>query len=114
LTSEVDGKGIPGVDRASDFVLDYIKEKNDEDDYYEYIGSKTSQEKYQHSMKYISDTFGQNAVNDIITKVVRSNIDESSGKSYIPPAVKGLAKIIEAGKILTILTTNFDTLIEEG
>jgi hypothetical protein len=65
-------------------------------------------------MKYISDTFGQNAVNDIITKVVRSNIDESSGKSYIPPAVKGLAKIIEAGKILTILTTNFDTLIEEG
>lgn len=113
LTAEVDGKGIPGVDRVPDFVLDYIKKKDDEEDYYEHIGSRTSQEKYQASIQYISETFGQNAVNEIINAVVRSNIDESSGKSYIPQSVKGLAKIIEIGKIKTILTTNFDTLIEE-
>lgn len=113
LTAEIDGKGIPGVDRVPDFVLDYIKENDDEDDYYEHIGSKTSQEKYQASIQYVSDTFGQNAVNKIISEVVRSNIDESTGKSYIPQSVKGLAKLIEIGKVKTILTTNFDTLIEE-
>ncbi|MEG1209516.1 MAG: SIR2 family protein [Leclercia sp.] len=113
LTAEVDGKGIPGVDRVPDFVLSYIIEKDDEEDYYEHIGSKTSQEKYQSSMQYISDTFGQNAINEIISAVVKSNIDESTGNSYIPESVKGLAKLIEIGKVKTILTTNFDTLIEE-
>ncbi|HGV3503135.1 TPA: SIR2 family protein [Providencia stuartii] len=113
LTSEVDGKGIPNVERVPDFVLDYIKKKDDEEDYYEHLGSKTSQEKYQAAIQYVSDTYGQNAVNEIINAVVRSNINESTGKSYIPPSVKGLAKLIEAEKVKTILTTNFDTLIEE-
>lgn len=113
LTAEVDGKGIPGVDRVPDFVLDYIKDKDDEDDYYEYLGPKTSQEKYQASIQYISETYGQNSVNEIINAVILSNIDEATGKSYIPQSVKGLAKLIEIGKVKTILTTNFDTLIEE-
>lgn len=113
LTAEVDGKGIPGVDRIPEFVLNYIKEKDDEEDYYEHLGSKTGQEKYQASMQYISDMYGQNAVNEIINAAVRSNIDESTNKSYIPQSVKGLAKLIEIGKVKTILTTNFDTLIEE-
>ncbi|WP_213134066.1 SIR2 family protein [Citrobacter sp. FP75] len=117
LTAEVDGKGIPGVDRVPDFVLDYIKDKDkdkdDEDDYYEHLGSKTSQEKYQASIQYISETYGQNSVNEIINAVVRSNMDEATGKSHIPQSVKGLAKLIDIGKVKTILTTNFDTLIEE-
>ena len=113
LTAEIDGKGIPGVNRVPDFVLDYIIKNDDEKDYYEYIGSKSSQEKYQASIQYISDIFGQNAVNEIISAVVQSNIDESTGKSYIPQSIKGLAKLIEIGKVKTILTTNFDTLIEE-
>lgn len=113
LTAEIDGKGIPGVDRVPDFVLSYIKQNDDEEDYYEQIGSTTSQEKYQASIKYISETYGQNAVNEIISNVVQSNIDKSTGKSYIPPSVKGLVKLIEIGKVKTILTTNFDTLIEE-
>ncbi|MCU6213090.1 SIR2 family protein [Morganella morganii] len=113
LTAENDGKGIPGVDRVPDFVLDYIRNKDDEKDYYEHIGSKTGQEKYQASIEYISNTFGQNAVNEVIKAVVQSNIEKSTDKSYIPPSVKGLAKLIEIGKIKTILTTNFDTLIEE-
>lgn len=113
LTSEIDGKGIPGVDRVPDFVLSYIIEKDDEEDYYEYISSKSSKEKYQASIQYISDVYGQNAVNEIISAVVKSNIDHVTGESYIPESVKGLAKLIEIGKVKTILTTNFDTLIEE-
>lgn len=82
LTAEVDGKGIPSVDRVPDFVLDYIKDKDDEDDYYEHLGSKTSQEKYQASIQYISEAYGQNSVNEIINAVVRSNMDEATGKSH--------------------------------
>lgn len=113
LTLEIDGKGIPGVNRVPDFVLDFIKDNDDEEEFYEYVGDKTGQDKYQASLKYVSDTYGQNDVNKIIKAVVQSNIEHTTGKSYIPPSVKGLAKIIEAGKIKTVLTTNFDTLIEE-
>ncbi|ENY7402748.1 SIR2 family protein [Yersinia enterocolitica] len=113
LTSEVEGKGIPGVERVPDFVFDFIKSKDDIEDYQQAISSKTSQDKYQASLQYVSDMYGQNAVNTIINEVVRSNIDKKTGKSFIPAAIKGLAKLIEIGKIKSILTTNFDTLIEE-
>lgn len=113
LTSEINGKGIPGVNRVPDFVYDFIKNQNDEEEYLESIGTKIGQEKYQASIKYVADLYGQNFVNEIIRSVIKSNIDSTTGKSYIPPSVKGLAKIIEIGKVKTILTTNFDTLIEE-
>ena len=116
LTAELNGKGIPGVNSVPDFVLEFIKSKNDEEVYLEYlehIGSKTGQDKYQAAIQYVADFYNQNSVNEIIRKVVESNIDSTTGRSYIPPSVKGLAKLIEIGKVKTILTTNFDTLIEE-
>lgn len=113
LTAEIDGKGIPGVERVPDFVFDFIQSNDDVEDYQEALDSTSPQSKYQTSLKYLSDIYGQNAVNNIISNVVESNFDKITKKSFIPKSVKGLAKLIEIGKIKNILTTNFDTLIEE-
>ncbi|MCV3265126.1 hypothetical protein OGZ01_31705 (plasmid) [Vibrio harveyi] len=68
-----------------------MKEKDDPQDlidYHEELDGASPQEKYQKAFSIIASFYGQRAVNDIIRRVVESNIDED-GNHRIPQAVKG-------------------------
>ncbi|EKO3839710.1 SIR2 family protein, partial [Vibrio harveyi] len=71
-------------------------------------------DKYQKSFNLIAGLCGQNSVNEIVRRVVESNMDEQ-GKQQIPQAVKDFVTGIKQENLLVnnIITTNFDTLLEE-
>ncbi|EOG9061915.1 SIR2 family protein [Vibrio fluvialis] len=111
------GPGIPGVEGVLRFIEDYVKEKDDPQDlidYHEDLDGASSQEKYQKAFSIVAGFYGQKAVNDIVRRVVESNIDDN-GNHRIPQAVKDFVSGIKNGNFCAnnIITTNFDTLLEE-
>ncbi|HIF9474047.1 TPA: SIR2 family protein, partial [Photobacterium damselae] len=111
------GPGVPGVEGVINFIEDYVKEKEDPQDlidYHEELNGASAQEKYQKAFSIIASFYGQKAVNDIIDRVVKSNIDED-GNHRIPQAIKDFVSGIKNGNFCAnnIITTNFDTLLEE-
>ena len=111
------GPGIPNVEGVLDFIEAYVKEKDDPQDlidYYDELAGVNGQEQYQKAFSIIASFYGQGAVNDIIRRVVKSNIDEY-GNHRIPQAVKDFVSGIKNGNFSAgnIITTNFDTLLEE-
>ncbi|MFT6901450.1 MAG: hypothetical protein ACJAXS_001641 [Colwellia sp.] len=111
------GAGIPNVDGVLNFIEEYVQNKdNPEDlaDYQEELKAVVSQEKYQQAFKIIAGSYGQSAVNEIVRNVVESNIDDN-GNHSIPQAVKDFVSGVKNKKfrVDNIITTNFDTLLEE-
>jgi hypothetical protein len=111
------GAGIPNVTGVLNFIEQYVQAQDDPNDlidYQEELNGVDPQEKYQQAFRIIAGSYGQNAVNEIVRSVVESNIDDK-GKHLIPQAVKDFVSGIKNKKIRVnnIITTNFDTLLEE-
>ncbi|WP_318454463.1 SIR2 family protein [Photobacterium leiognathi] len=111
------GPGIPSVKGVLDFIESYVKEKDDPQDFIDYqeeLNGTSPQEKYQKAFSIIASFYGQKAVNEIIRKVVESNIDKNDNH-LIPQAVKDFVSGIKNNnfRVNNIITTNFDTLLEE-
>lgn len=114
------GPGIPNVEGVLNFIEDYVQkigEETGEDDlatFQEKMKGANSQEKYQEAFNFIAGEYGQVAINEIIRDVVESNLD-GDGKQRIPPAIKDFVTGIKNGnfRVNNIITTNFDTLLEE-
>lgn len=110
------GFGIHNVDGVIDFIEDYIKREDPEDlEYFRgQISDSIHQERYQTAFDVVSSIYGQDAVNEIIAEVIKSNEDEN-GKQRIPKAVSDFVAAIRQKNInvTNIVTTNFDTLLEE-
>jgi len=112
-----DSAGIPNVSGVLKFIEDYVIQQDDPEglnDYQEELEGAVPQEKYQQAFRIIAGSYGQNAVNEIIRSVVESNIDDN-GNHRIPQAVKDFVSGIKNNNfsVDNIITTNFDTLLEE-
>lgn len=109
-----DGAGIPNVDGVLKFIEDFAGENDLLDEFVEGSQAFTSKDKYQESFNLIAGLCGQNAVNEIIRQVVKSNADEQ-GKQRIPQSVKDFVTGVknENFPVENIITTNFDTLLED-
>ncbi|MEQ1976724.1 SIR2 family protein [Xenorhabdus sp. SGI240] len=116
ISSKQNGYGIPNVSE----IIDIIKENIDTtfiEDYEEHInGIDSDQDKYQASFEFISGISGAEGIKEIIRKIILSNIDPLTSKSKIPNKINELSGLIFNGNlnVNNILTTNFDTLIEES
>lgn len=108
------GVGIPNVEGVIEFIEEYAVEQEVDQLYFEDAQGFTDQDRYQQAFSLIAGLCGQDSVNEIIKRVVESNIDES-GKHQIPKVIKDFVTGIKNGNIVVnnIITTNFDTLLEE-
>lgn len=111
-----DGCGIPNVDEVIQFVEDFIFQEDAEDLAYfrSEMNSSSSKDRYQAAFDIVSSLHGQSAVNEIIDSVMKSNEDES-GRQRIPKPVRDFVITVKNANIdvRNVITTNFDTLIEE-
>lgn len=110
-----DGVGIPNVSQVAEIIEDYAKELDLFDDFKEHINSFNEQEKYQESFSFFSAIMGAASTREIIKRVVMRNYDIETGKHGIPKAIQDFVRSVKEKKIKVknIITTNFDTLIEE-
>lgn len=120
LTSKKDGIGIPNVDEMKGMAINFIREQDDGDDiidYSKFMEKKleTDENDYQKTFSFIINNYGIKHANNIIRNAIMSNIDESTGRQKIPKSISTLVEKIKENTIAVnnIITTNFDTLIEE-
>lgn len=109
-----DGAGIPNVDGTLKFIENFARDNDLLDEYVEGSQAFTSKDRYQESFSLIAGLCGPDAVNEIIQQVIKSNVDEQ-GKQRIPKSVKDFVTGVKNEKfsVQNIITTNFDTLLEE-
>lgn len=115
LTALRDGIGIPNVTGMIDIIKSYAADHDLLQDYEEHLAGLNEQDIYQESFSFISGVLGANSVKDIVKNAVMSNFDHEKQKHRIPSPVEDFISIIERGElnVKNIITTNFDTLIEE-
>lgn len=84
--------------------------------YDDYLKNNSDALPYQAAFEFVAKNYGADEIYNIINEIVNLNIDPSTGKQKIPNSVKELVKSIKDCKIKVkyIITTNFDTLIEEA
>lgn len=109
-----DGAGIPNVAGVLKFIEDFACDNGLLDDYAEGSQDFEPKDKYQQSFNLIAGLCGQDSVNEIVRRVVKSNVDEQ-GKQRIPQAVKDFVTGVKNNNfpVHNVITTNFDTLLEE-
>ncbi len=114
LSQVTNGVGIPNVEGVIEFIEEYAIEQEVDELYFEEAKGFSEQDRYQQAFSLIAGLCGQESVNEIIKRVVESNLDEN-GKHRVPKAVKDFITSIKNGNIVVnnIITTNFDTLLEE-
>jgi len=118
LTAKKDGIGIPNVNEIKEMAINFIKEKSEDDisDYFDFMvnGTSSDDNDYQKTFSFIISNYGIDCANEIITKAVSSNKD-ADGNHQIPKSISIFAeKILDKSiTVNSIITTNFDTLLEE-
>jgi hypothetical protein len=115
LSAIKDGSGIPNVEQVSEIIKEYASEHDQLEYYTESIQKVNEKDRYQESFALLGAILGPDSTNEIVERVVKSNEDLDTGKQRIPQAIKDFVRCIKEKKIKVnnILTTNFDTLIEE-
>jgi hypothetical protein len=116
ISKKHNGVGIPDVSEITSNVLQLLKEKELYEEYQTFIGDHKLTDDYKSLFEFISSIYGQNYINDIIKNIVLSNVDPVTNTHKIPKAISDFTKFIEDGKciVANIVTTNFDTLLEES
>ncbi|EKO3516327.1 SIR2 family protein [Vibrio fluvialis] len=114
LSQITDGVGIPNVEGVIEFIEEYAIEQGVDEVYFEEAQGFSEQDRYQQAFSLIAGLCGQESVNEIIKRVVESNLDENR-RHRVPKAIKDFVASIKSGNIVVnnIITTNFDTLLEE-
>lgn len=110
------GVGIPDVLDINSYIADFLSKKNLTADYNEFLDDNELNDNYQSGFEFIASVLGQNSINAIINEIVLSNVDPVTNKHGITKAINDLASYIKSEKIniKNIITTNFDTLLEES
>lgn len=108
--------GIPDVSQVSEIIKDYADELNLLEEYEDFIERANGKDRYQESFSFMSAVHGAPSIREIVKRIVMRNYDEKTGQHLIPKAIQDFVRCIRDGKIKikNILTTNFDTLIEEA
>ncbi|MCU9581374.1 SIR2 family protein [Providencia rettgeri] len=116
ITMKQDGSGIAGVSEVIDLAENFLEEtfnKSEREDYISHISNYDGSKKYQETLSYINDVFGDDVVFNFIEYIINENKDEN-GHQKIPQKIIDLIDLIKNEKIncKNILTTNFDSIIE--
>ena len=110
-----DGSGIPNVSQVTEIIEEYVRELDLLDDYKAHISECDEKERYQESFAFLSAIMGASSTKEIVKRVVMKNYDTETETHRVPKAIQDFVRCIKQNKIKVknILTTNFDTLIEE-
>lgn len=110
-----DGSGIPDVAQVSEIIEQYADENDLLEYYKENIDECDEKDCYQESFALLSAVMGASSTKEIVERVISKNVDPQTGEHRIPRAIQDFSKCIKENKVKVrnIITTNFDTLIEE-
>lgn len=116
ISRKTNGIGIADVNEITGIVKKIITDKGLYPDFKEFIAENDLTEEYKSLFEYISSLYGQVEVNEIIKSIVISNIDPHTGKHLIPQPVNDFTLAVSRNdyRVANIITTNFDTLLEES
>lgn len=116
LTGMKDGIGILEPAGIVTYIKNKMIEEGYQDSFIEHMDNFKNENDYQIAFEFLVKKFGIDRVNDIIHEIVKLNEDPRTGKQRIPENVRALVKAVKDKKINLkyIITTNFDTLIEEA
>lgn len=108
-------RGVASVSEIVLMIENLIKKEGLFDIYSEEITTKNTTDLYQEGFDFLKNYLSQDDVNDIIHEAVLKAYDEKDGW-HIPSGLDALCKTISENnlKVQSIITTNFDPLIEEG
>lgn len=116
LTGRRDNVGILEPKGVVEFIKKKMYDAGYQKPYDAYLENNKEAFEYQAAFEFVARNYGADEIFTIINEIVNLNVDPSTGKQKIPKCVKDFAKNIkdEKLKVKYIITTNFDTLIEEA
>jgi len=116
ISRKINGSGVSDVAEIVSYLKNIIKDKNHIDKYNNFLAENDLNDEYKSLFEYVAITDGQNRINEIIRELVLSNIDKDTGRHKIPTPVSDFTNAIINNEfnVANIVTTNFDTLIEES
>ncbi|NCG49727.1 SIR2 family protein [Serratia fonticola] len=116
LTGRREGIGILEPLGVVDFIQKKMYDAGYQQPYDDYLKSNSDVLPYQAAFEFVAKNYGADEIYNIINEIVNLNVDPDTGKQKIPKAVKDFVKAIKDKKLKVkyIITTNFDTLIEEA
>ncbi|RNM20694.1 SIR2 family protein [Dickeya undicola] len=116
LTGRREDIGILEPQGVVSFIQNKMYEAGYQEPYDEYLKANKDAFPYQAAFEFVARNYGADEIQNIINEIVSLNIDPVTGKQKIPSSVKDFVKVIKYGKLNVkyIITTNFDTLIEEA
>lgn len=116
ISKKYNDAGIPDVSEIERHLKKYLEDKDLYEDYICFITEQNLDNDYKSSFEYISSIFGQDEINSIIKDIVLSNIDPLTQEHKIPKSISDFTNFIadKEYKVANIVTTNFDTLLEES
>lgn len=109
------GPGVPGVEEIIKKIEKLVKDKNKSEDYEGYVKDTTGGVKYQKSFEFVNGWINQETSNKIIEDAVIEGCGILDGKiQHYPESLNNIAKVVNSDriKINSIITTNFDPLLE--
>ncbi|HCB1064767.1 TPA: SIR2 family protein [Klebsiella variicola] len=116
FTGRREGIGILEPQGVVEFIQNRMYDSGYQKPYDEYLKKNSDAFPYQAAFEFVAKSYGADEIYNIINEIVSLNIDPETGKQKIPKSVKDFVKTIkdEKLKVKYIITTNFDTLIEEA
>ncbi|EOV8836303.1 SIR2 family protein [Cronobacter dublinensis] len=109
-------RGVSTVSEIVQMIEDLLAKEGLFEQYQEVVRSTNTTEKYQEGFSFVKDYINQDEVNGIIKKAVLNAYDNKNETWHIPRGLDSLCQIVSSRllNITSIITTNFDPLIEEG
>ncbi|MCS3402522.1 SIR2 family protein [Pantoea sp. B566] len=116
--SAAEGPNRLGVSTVSEIVemIELTLKKENLYEQFEELKITNTIERYQHGFDFVKNYINQDEVNNIIKNAVLNAYDKDNESWYIPKGLDSLCEIISSQcvNITSVITTNFDPLIEEG
>lgn len=116
LTGRRDNIGILEPNGVVEFIRERMQKAGYQQPFEDYLLRNKDAFTYQAAFEFVARTYGADEIYNIINDIVNLNVDAVTGKQKIPKSVKDFVKSIKDNKLKVkyIITTNFDTLIEEA
>lgn len=116
LTGLKDDIGILQPPAIVEFIKERMNAEGYSDDFNRHMELNHDVNPYQAAFEFVAKFYGVDGINSIITDIVKLNEDPKTGRQKIPSNVRSLVQAIKKGKLNVkyIITTNFDTIIEEA
>jgi hypothetical protein len=116
LTARINGVGIPNTTGVVEILREYVDEEGLLEEYIEHLTKTDNDNIYQASFEFIAKSLPKGSIAKVINRVVNSNIDPDTREHKITKPISDLVNLIKSEKlkVRNIITTNFDTLLEEA